>query len=385
MEPNKTSGAFISPVTYSIFQGIGRALPGLAAAALLAGLATWASEYMGIALLGFAKSPLSPVLVAIVIGLAIGNLFRLPGALEPGLSLATKRVLRLGIILLGIRLSLLDVVELGLLGIPIVVLCTAGGILITLGLTRGFKLSPRLGLLIAVGTSICGVSAIVATSPTVQAKKEEVSYAVAVITLFGILATLVYPYFAHLVFGTNAVAAGLFLGTSIHDTSQVTGAALIFSNQYGLPRALDTATVTKLVRNVFILAVIPLIAIYAARQQLVSAPEGVKTNKLLNLVPLFVLGFLLMALVRSLGDIWLSSEGTAFGILDAASWKLVYTVLQDTATFLLTVALAGIGLTTSFRVLRGLGIKPLAVGLSAALAVGAMSIAAITLLAGLMP
>lgn len=361
-------------------KGITIILPGLAIAALLAWLATWASDSVGTSVLGFARSPLSPVLMAIVIGLVISNVFTLPATLKPGLDFAIKRVLRLGIILLGIRLSLLDVVELGLIGIPIVVTCIVGGIAVTLLLARWLKLSPRLGLLIAVGTAICGVSAIVATSPTIEAKKEEVSYAVAVITLFGILATLIYPFFAHLVFGVDAIQAGLFLGTAIHDTSQVTGAALIFSNQYGLPRALDTATVTKLVRNVFIVAVIPLAALYAARSGMTTEQSRPDKNKLLNLVPLFVLGFLGMALVRSIGDLWLAAGGHAYGILDAASWKALYSWTQDAAIFLLTVALAGIGLTTRLGVLKGLGIKPMLVGLSAALAVGLISMVSIAIL-----
>lgn len=359
---------------------LGEVLPGLAVAILIAQIATSSSDFLGTAVLRFARSPLSPVLVAIVLGLVISNTITLPVALKPGLDFAIKKVLRLGIILLGIRLSLLDVVQLGLIGIPIVVLCILGGILITLTLSRWLKLPPRLGLLIAVGTAICGVSAIVATSPTVEAEKEETSYAVAVITLFGIVATLFYPFFAHLVFGTNAVQAGLFLGTAIHDTSQVTGAALIFSSQYNLPLALDTATVTKLVRNVFIVAVIPLVAMYAERSGMTTGSNTPDRNRLLHLVPLFVLGFLGMALLRSVGDLWLAYSGHAYSVFDAASWKAFYTWTQDAALFLLTVALAGIGLTTSLRVLRGLGVKPMLAGLSAAVAVGAISILVIKVL-----
>ncbi len=359
---------------------LGDILPGLAVAILVAQVATASSESIGTTLLGFARSPLSPALMAILLGLVLNNTLTLPVALKPGLDFAVKKVLRLGIILLGIRLSLMDVLQLGLLGIPVVLCCIGGGIAITLALSRWLKLSPRLGMLIAVGTAICGVSAIVATAPTLDAKKEETSYAVAVITLFGILATLLYPFFAHLLFGADALAAGLFLGTAIHDTSQVTGAALIFSNQYNLPLALDTATVTKLVRNVFIVAVIPLVAIYAARSGMTAESAAPDKNKLLNLVPLFVLGFLGMALVRSIGDFWLASGSHAYFLFDANSWKAFYTWTQDAALFLLTVALAGIGLTTGLRMLHSLGIKPMLIGLSAALAVGGISLLVISIL-----
>ena len=104
------------------------------------------------------------------------------------------------------------------------------------------------------------MSAIVATGPAIDAEDEEVAYAVATITIFGILATFVYPYLAHTTLWRQPVAAGLFLGTAIHDTSQVTGAALIFADVFSLPRGVDVATVTKLVRNVFMAFVIPFMA-----------------------------------------------------------------------------------------------------------------------------
>lgn len=163
-------------------------LPGLLAAALLAWLSIWLSKFVGVTLIGFEKTPISAVMVAIVLGLITGNLVRLPATLKPGFAFSVKKVLRLGIILLGIRLSVFDVVRLSALGVPIVLFCIVSALFFTTRLNKWLGLPERLGTLIAVGTAICGVSAIVATSPAIDAE-EEVAYAVAVITIFGILAT----------------------------------------------------------------------------------------------------------------------------------------------------------------------------------------------------
>jgi branched-chain amino acid transport system permease protein len=131
--------------------------------------------------------------------------------------------------------------------------------------TRLLKLSDRLGTLMAVGTSICGASAIVATAPAIEAEDEEVAYAVANITVFGIAAMLLYPYLAHALFSGNVVMAGLFQGTAIHETAQVTGSALIYDQTFGVsqkPSAADVAIVIKLVRNAFMAVVIPVMALF---------------------------------------------------------------------------------------------------------------------------
>jgi uncharacterized integral membrane protein (TIGR00698 family) len=322
------------------------------------------------------------VTTAILLGLILNNLLPLPKFLRPGLTFAVKKVLRLGIMMLGIRLSFVDALQVGLTGVPIVVGCILGALGITDLIGRWLKLPSRLTTLTAVGTSICGVSAIVATGPAIDAEDEEVAYAVATITIFGILATFLYPYLAHWLFGDNAAAAGLFIGTSIHDTSQVTGAALILGDVFALPRAVDVATVTKLVRNVFMALVIPLTALYYNRR---AAGRDAETEsgagpKIAKLLPYFVLGFLLFALLRSVGDAGVQAGGQAFGLWDAEAWKGIHGWIKTWAVNLLVVALAGGGLSTSMRILRGLGIKPFLAGLAAALSVGGISYALITLM-----
>ncbi len=353
-------------------------VPGLVAAILLAWLSIWLSKFIGVTLLDFEKTPISPVMLAILLGLIISTVIPMPKVLKLGLTFAVKKVLRLGIIMLGIRLTIFDVFKLGVYGVPIVVICILGALFFTTRINKWFKLPERMGTLIAVGTSICGVSAIVATGPAIEAEDEEVAYAVAVITIFGLLATLVYPYVAHAIFAGNALKVGLFLGTSIHDTSQVVGSATVYTDVFLAPLALDTATVTKLVRNVFMAAVIPFMALYYTRKTQ-GESAGKKTN-FLKLLPLFILGFLTIAVIRSIGDAMLNTGGNAFGLWDAESWHDIYTFVKMWAGYFLVIALAGVGLNTNFRTFKVLGIKPFLVGLGAALVVGIMSYIAISLL-----
>ncbi len=357
-----------------------RVLTGLVTATVLAWASIWLSDYIGCQVMGYPKTPISSVTVAILLGLVIGNAISQPEALKAGLTFVVKKVLPLGIIFLGMGLSVLDVLRLGAMGIPIVMVCILAALFVTTRLSARLQLPERLGTLIAVGTSICGVSAIVAMGPAIDASDEEVAYAVSVITIFGLFATLVYPYAANWMFRGDPVRAGLFLGTAIHDTSQVTGAALVYSDLYGLPRGLDVATVTKLVRNVFMAAVIPLMAYSHARQSTKSTPVQGGNPHIVNLLPRFVLGFLGLALFRSIGDASLQAGGRALVIWDATAWAAMVSSFKQAAVTLLVIALAGVGLNTRIRVLRGLGGKPFLVGLGAALVVGLISLLSILLL-----
>jgi uncharacterized integral membrane protein (TIGR00698 family) len=358
-------------------------LPGVIAVSALAWFSIWLSKFIGVDLLGFDKTPVSAVMLAILLGLIIGAIIPMPASIKPGLKFSVKKVLRLGIIMLGIRLTIFDVFKLGAYGVPIVVLCIIGALFITTRINKWLNLPERLGTLIAVGTSICGVSAIVATGPAIDAEEEESAYAVAVITIFGLVATLVYPYLANFVFAADPVKVGLFLGTAVHDTSQVVGSAKVYADVFSQTLALDFATVTKLVRNVFMALVIPFMAYYYARKMQDQGQfEGKKTS-IIKLLPLFVLGFLTLAVLRSIGDASVNAGGNAFGLWESGTWSGIISFIKGWAGNFLVVALAGVGLSTDFRTFKGLGIKPFLVGLSAALAVGVVSFIAISLLGNL--
>jgi uncharacterized integral membrane protein (TIGR00698 family) len=340
-------------------------------------------DLIGEALLGFDRSPISPVMIAIILGLSIRSLVPLPSSLDLGLKFSVKIILKLGIILLGIRLSMFDVLKLGAFGLPIVALTITGALLITTLINNRLNLPQRLGALIAVGTSICGVTAIVATSPAIDADEEESAYAIAVITVFGLFATIFYPYLANFIFDEHALKVGLFLGTAVHETAQVVGAAKIYADIFSQTLTLDVATVAKLVRNVFIAAVIPLMAYYYANRESKDREFAGQKTSIVKLFPLFIVGFIFMAILRSGGDAGINAGNPAFGIWSESTWDEIISSIKSWAEILLVVALAGVGLGTNFNSVRALGIKPFLVGLGASLSVGVVSYSAITLLGGL--
>ncbi len=181
---------------------------------------------------------------------------------------------------------------------------------------------------------------------------------------------IVYPYLAHALL-SRSETIGLFLGTAVHDTSQVVGAALTYKQLYGDDVVLRTATVTKLTRNIFLAVVIPILTWMHARES--HAAGGVrKTTHWTQFVPGFVVGFLAMAVVRSVGDAMLGSTGAAYGAWDAARWKQLTDWIGDfwASRMLLGTAMAAVGLNTSFKVFKGVGLKPFVVGLAGAVVVG---------------
>jgi uncharacterized integral membrane protein (TIGR00698 family) len=355
-------------------------IPGVIAAFLVMLAGFWLAEIIGqwiLAAQGLSgSSPLSGVPVAIVLGLLLRNLLPLPASLNPGLKFSTTTILRLGIVVVGIRLSVFDVLKLGIAGLPVVLAAILTGLVFVTWFNKKLGLPPRLGTLIAAGTSICGVTAIVSTAPAIDADEREVAYAVANVVAFGLFGMLTYPYLAHAILPTSETI-GLFLGTAVHDTSQVVGAALTYKQVYGDDIVLRVATVTKLTRNIFLAAVIPVLTWMHLKASATSATgaKGAKVS-VAALVPGFVVGFLAMAVVRSLGDWTLTRSGAAFGVWGAAQWASLTKSLGDywASQILLGTAMAAVGLNTNFAVFKGVGLKPFAVGMAGALVVGAVGV-----------
>jgi uncharacterized integral membrane protein (TIGR00698 family) len=354
-------------------------LPGVAAAVAVMMAGFWLADLIGQGILAAqglsgGSSPISGVPVAIVLGLLLRNTLPLPAALTPGLKFAVSTVLRLGIVLVGIRLSAFDVARLGAAGLPVVLAAIATGLLFVTWFNRRLGLPPRLGTLIAAGTSICGVTAIVSTAPAIDAEEREVAYAVANVVAFGLFGMLLYPYVAHALLARSE-AVGLFLGTAVHDTSQVVGAALTYRQMYADDVVLRVATVTKLTRNLFLAGVIPLLTWMHLRAT--HGTASARKASWSSLVPLFVIGFVAMAGIRTVGDATLQSWGAAYGVWDRETWSRLTTQIGDfwASRVLLGTAMAAVGLNTSFKVFKGVGAKPFAVGFAGAVVVGAIGMA----------
>jgi uncharacterized integral membrane protein (TIGR00698 family) len=347
--------------------GIGLALSVSIAAGFVA-------EWFGISVLGFEKSPVSAIMVAIVLGMLIANTVGLPETLQSGLKFCTSAVLRVGIMLLGIRLSLTGAGQFTLVALPFVIAAITIGLLTVGMLGRYMGLSRQLSGLIAVGTSICGCTAIVATAPLIKANESEVSYAIACITVFGLAAMFIYPILAHQVFATQPELAGLFLGTSIHETAQVAGAGMMYEAQYNAPVALDIATVTKLVRNLCMIAVIPLVGILFADER--DNTDKTSVNYL-AMIPWFIVGFAIMSAVRTVGDL----GDQAFGILEPSKWQEIVAFIKEAAERCLLIAMAAVGLTSMLAGIIKIGFRPFALGLFAAVLIGGVSYTLISLFA----
>jgi len=188
---------------------------------------------------------------------------------------------------------------------------------------------------------------------------------VANVVAFGLVGMLAYPVVAHRLLDTSE-QVGLFLGTAIHDTAQVMGAGLTYAEMYQDEVALKVAAVTKLIRNLFLAAVIPGLTYWSAKQAAVAAGGTSVRVPFTTLFPPFIFGFLAMAALRSAGD-----ATSGFGVLDKKQWKELTSAIGGTAsTHLLATAMAAVGLSTSFAIFRTVGMKPFAVGLVGAAIVG---------------
>jgi len=376
--PNRPLSRLEETILGVRLQDIPKLLPGLLLAAAITAIATWLTGFLSEIVFGLGKSPISAIMVAILIGLAVRNLAGLHRVFGPGVDFCVKKVLRLGIILMGIRLSVLEVMKIGVVGLPIVLVCVTTGLAFTMWMSGFCRLPRRLGVLIAVGTGICGASAIVATAPGIDASDEETAYAIATITVFGILAMLVYPFLAYHLFSANQVMSGLLLGTAIHETAQVTGAGLIYDSQFAptAPTAADVAICVKLVRNALMAVVIP--AMILAYRRLGADDKGLGEDRpsVMKLFPMFIVGFILLAVIRSVGDAGVQTTGLAFGALAPGTWQGIHQGMAGWAGHLLAVAMAGVGLNASYRGMRQLGPKPFCVGLLAALIVGLVAVVA---------
>ena len=346
------------------FQNIKSVIPGIGLALVFCLFSQGINNVIAIEIFGTIKSPISTVLIAIFLGILMGNAFTPRPSMMVGLDFTQQYILKLGIIFLGIRLSFSDLIKFGSVAIPLVIFCILGVLILIKLLIRKVPISSKMSYLIAIGTSVCGATAIVATAPVINAKKTEIAYAIANITLFGVIAMLIYPYFAEWYFDNDPLEAGLFLGTSIHETSQVAAAALIYDQQFNNPETLDVATVTKLIRNTFLVILIPLFAFLYNRGQIEKSNYSI-----LNIFPLFVLGFIGMIFVRNIGDQLFLSE-----INSAEIWLSFIDITKILTTLFLTMAMSAIGLSINLTELRDMGIRPFVVGFIAATTVGIVSI-----------
>ena len=335
-------------------------IPGIILAFVLYTLSQGFNNVIGIEFFGYEKSPISTAMIAILIGIFFGNAFQIRELFQKGLDFTREYILKFGIICLGIQLKPFEFLEFGKIAIPLIVICIISVLIVIKLLIKKLKIPTRMAYLISIGSTVCGTTAIMATAPVIKANKSEVSYAIANITLFGILSMLIYPYFANHYFDGEPMLIGLFLGTSIHETSQVAAAGLIYDQQFNSPETLNIATVTKLIRNTFLVIMIPLFAFLYNRNN-----SSKQNYSLLKIFPYFVLGFVGMIIFRNLGDQLFISNN---------NWIETIYFVKSSSKIFLTMAMAAIGLSTNLKDIKNMGYKPFVVGFVGMATVGLVCI-----------
>ena len=343
--------------------------PGIILGIIVAIFSHYGAKYSN-HLIGY-KSLISSILLGILIGIFVKNIFGIKSVFNKGLDFNVKKILQIGIVILGIRLSIFEIFSLGISSLPIIILCILSGLLAGYILTKLLSLPNKLGVLIAVGTSICGASAIVAIAPGIKAKQEEIAYAITVITIFGIIAMLFYPFLSNFL-ELGEKSAGLFLGTSIHETAQVTGAGFIYDETFGTVNVGKYAVTVKLVRNLSMIIVIPLMTILYRRESS-SQKNYINIKQISKLIPLFIIGFFIMSLLRTSGDFIVNYSD----IISDDNWQTFTKQLTSISKFMLVVAMASVGLTTDIKSIKSLGLKPFLVGIIVASIVGICSLLSI--------
>ena len=337
-------------------------IPGIILAFVLYTLSQGFNNIIGIELLGYDKSPISTAMIAILLGMIFGNIFKVRDGFQKGLDFTREYILKFGIICLGIQLKPFEFLNFGKIAIPLIIICIISVLIVIKLLIKKLKIPTRMAYLISIGSTVCGTTAIMATAPVIKANKNEVSYAIANITLFGILSMLIYPYFANFYFDSEPLLVGLFLGTSIHETSQVAAAGLIYEQQFNSPETLNIATVTKLIRNTFLIIMIPLFAFLYNRGKTKE-----KNYSILSIFPYFVLGFVGMIVLRNVGDQLFISDLNN-------NWDETTNTIKFFSKIFLTMAMAAIGLSTNLKDIKNMGYKPFIVGFIAMLTVGIVCI-----------
>ena len=310
---------------------------------------------LGVALVGFfvhqAVDVVSPHVIAVGFGILGGTFGRIDAVLRPGLRTAARRVLRTGIVLLGFRLSLSELGELGtgaVVSVLVVVVATFFG---TQWLARRLGLPRGLGLLLATGYSICGASAIAAVEPFADASEEEVAYSIALVTLCGTLAIAVLPALGQFM-GMADASYGAWVGASVHDVGQVVAAASLHGDE-----SLKVATLVKLTRVAMLAPLLAGVAVASRRRGAANGERAASSAKRPPLLPLFIVLFLVAVAVRSLDVLG------ARALAD----------LKNGETILLGMGLVGLGSNVDLRRLRAVGGRPLALGLGSWLLVAAVS------------
>ena len=307
---------------------------------LLIALFSCAAFYIGSARI-FTDLSLSPMIIGIILGMIYANSLRmhLPDTWVPGIQFCSKKVLRLGIILYGFRLTFQDVVAVGTAGIVIDVIVVTVTIIGGYWLGRLLRMDRDIALLTSIGSGICGAAAVLGAEATLRTKPYKTAVAVATVVIFGILSMFLYPIaYRAGILSFDPVQMGLFGGSTLHEVAHAVGAGNAMGGEIA-----NITVIVKMIRVMLLVPVLLVLALWvASRKSAATAEGGEVAGKSKIAVPWFALGFLAVIAFNS------------FDLLPAA----VVDAINYIDTFLLTMAMAALGAETSVDKFKKAGAKP---------------------------
>ena len=297
--------------------------------------------------------PLFPVIggpvFAIVLGMAVTLLMGSREVFQAGVAFTSKKILQYAVILLGFGLNLSEIAKVGLLSLPIICSTITVSLVIAFVLSKRLHMPNNISVLVGVGSSICGGSAIAATAPVIGADDEEIAQSISVIFLFNILAALFFPTLGGLL-GMSNEGFGLFAGTAVNDTSSVTAAAATWDTLHGTGgTVLNYATIVKLTRTLTIIPITLALAFWRTWQVKRGGELSNGSFELKKIFPFFILFFVLASIITTVAT--LSGVDASF-----------FAPLKELSKFFIILAMAAIGLNTNLVKLVKTGGKPILMG-----------------------
>ncbi len=340
---------------------------GILSCIIIAGISTLLA---GINIGGFSFEIIGAPVFAIVIGMVISLIFKNLSSdekMKPGLTFTSKKILQWAVIILGFTLNIKTVLSVGGESLPVIISTIAVSLIMAFIMCKILKVDKKVSILVGVGSSICGGSAIAATAPVIDADDEEIAQSISVIFLFNVIAALIFPTIGNAI-GLTDNGFALFAGTAVNDTSSVTAAASAWDsmkNTDGL--VLAQATTVKLTRTLAIIPITLVLAFIRTKQAKKQGREGTKIS-FKKIFPWFILYFVAASLITTLVSLLPQSGFTTFyneNFVHGAKWL---------AKFFIAMAMCAIGLNTNIVNLVKKGGKPILMGLCCWIAIAAVSL-----------
>lgn len=340
---------------------------GIAVCALIAGASTF---FAGLNIGSFSFEVIGAPVFAIIIGMVITAIFKNFASSEnvkSGITFTSKKILQWAVIILGFTLNIKTVLAVGGKSLPVIIATIATSLIVAFIMYKTLKVGKKVSILVGVGSSICGGSAIAATAPVIDADDEEIAQSISVIFLFNVIAALIFPTFGNAIGLTNDGFA-LFAGTAVNDTSSVTAAASAWDSMKGTEgMVLAQATTVKLTRTLAIIPITLVLALIRTRAAKKEGTEGAKVS-LKKIFPWFIIYFVIASLITTLVAVLPAGGFTEFYndyFVKGAKWL---------AKFFISMAMCAIGLNTNIVNLVKKGGKPIAMGFCCWICISAVSL-----------